>query len=42
MPTPHLPEAPDSMTGIQKIGISRELCDVPHSDKLIWEEEEEE
>ena len=33
MPTPHSREAQDSMIGIQKIGISKELWDVPHPEK---------
>ena len=42
MPTPHFREAKDSMNGIQKIGISKELWDILHPEKLIKEEEAEE
>ena len=42
MPTPHFPETQDSMIGIQKLGISKELWDVLHPEKLIKEEEVEE
>ena len=42
MPAPNFREAQDSMIGIHKIGLCKERLDVPHSEKLVWEEEKEE